>query len=480
MSAPPRGARAAGLGCAVLFLTPFAAIGVFTAARALRHAAAGELGPAAFMGIFGITFGLVGFGGIVGALRARRTAVQVDAARARHPDAPWLWRADWAAGRIEDGNRRTMVAAWIIAGFWNLISLPGAFFAMREALREGNRAALLALLFPLVGLGLLVWAVRATLRHRRYGVSRLDLARVPAAIGRELRGTVAARGLLAVPGGFGVALTCVRRVTRGSGKNRSTTETVLWQEEQRASGTQSRTAEGMVTSIPVAFRLPADVEPADDLNPRNQVIWRLTVSADVPGVDYHSTFEVPVFRAAAEGGADEPDAGPTPIAVQPFVQPATSKIRVTRNRRGTEIVLPGGRNPGASAGLTAFVAIWLVAVWATVHLGAPTLFQAVFAAFGLLLAWGALALWFGVSRITIGDGSVTVARGLFAPLRERRMAAREIEDVVTRIGMQAGGTPYYDLILVRKDGRKVPAGRAIREKREAEWLADTMREALRD
>jgi hypothetical protein len=45
--------------------------------------------------------------------------------------------------------------------------------------------------------------------------------------------------------------------------------------------------------------------------------------------------------------------------------------------------------------------------------------------------------------------------------------------------MQAGRTPYYDLMLIRNDGRKLPAGRAIRDKREAEWLADTVREALR-
>lgn len=480
MTAPTPRAGAAGVGCLVLFLLPFAATGLFTAFGALRHAAAGEWGPAAFMGLFGLTFGFVGFGGMFAALGSRRSAAEVDAARVRHPDEPWLWRADWAAGRIEDGNRSTMIAAWVLAGFWNLISLPGAYFAVREAMREGNRAALIALLFPLVGFGLLVWAVRASLRYRRYGVSRLDLATVPVAIGRELRGTVVARGLLPAPGGFGVTLTCVRRVTRGSGKNRSTTETVLWQEEQRSSGTQSRTADGMMTSVPVAFRIPADVEPADDTDRRNTVIWRLAVSADVPGVDYHSSFEVPVFRAAAAAAAEDPDVVPVPVTREPYLQPATSRIKVTRNRRGTEIVFPAGRNPGASAGLTAFVAVWLAAVWATVYLDAPIFFQAVFGVIGLLLAWAALASWFGVSRVTIGDGTVTVARGLFAPLRERRMGTEEIEQVDTRIGMQAGGTPYYDLILVRKDGKKVPAGRTIREKREAEWLADTVRAALRD
>jgi hypothetical protein len=44
--------------------------------------------------------------------------------------------------------------------------------------------------------------------------------------------------------------------------------------------------------------------------------------------------------------------------------------------------------------------------------------------------------------------------------------------------MQAGNTPYYDVILIRKDGKQIPAGRGIRDKREAEWLAGTLREAL--
>ena len=389
---------------------------------------------------------------------------------------PWLSRPDWASGRIEDGNRAAVAAAWLLTGLWNLISLPAAYFGGRQAIREGNKAALVALLFPVVGMGFLVWAVRLTLRYRRYGVSRLDLATVPAPVGGELRGTVVVPALLDIRDGLRVMLTCVRRVTRGAGKNRSTTETVLWQEERRTVAAPSRRPEGMVTSIPVAFRVPVDAEPSDATDPRNKVVWRLEVSAEVPGVDYRSRFEVPVFASADHPISAESSSAAVPL--QPFVQPPTSKIEVTRNRRGTEIVFPPGRNPGAAAGLTAFLAVWLVATWATVHFDAPVFLQAIFAAFGLLFAWASVVLWFGASRVTIGDGSVTVARGLFTPMREQRMGVGEVAQVATRIGMQAGGTPYYDLMLIRKDGRKVPAGRAIRDKREAEWLADTVREAL--
>ena len=475
--ATPRVPASVGTGCLVLFLLPFAATGVGTGIGALREAVAGDWEAAAFLGLFGLTFGLVGLGGIVAVLRAGRVAAEAEALRARHPEAPWLWRADWAAGRVEDGSRGTMVAAWIFAAFWNLISIPGAYFGVRQALEDERRGALLVLLFPAVGLGLLVWALRATLRYRRYGISRLALATVPAPVGRELRGTVEAPAVLEAPGVL-LTLTCLRRVTRGSGKNRSTSETVLWQEEQRATPSGSRTAAGTATSIPVAFRIPADAQPADETNPRDRVLWRLAVSAAVPGVDYHSTFEVPVFRGGEAESELAGDSPPPAVATSPFVPPATSRITVSRTRRGTEIDFPAARNPGASAGLTAFLAIWMLAVWATVHLDAPLPFQVIFGAVGLLLAWAVAASWFGVSRVTVGDGAVTVAYGVFAPVREQRMAVEEIGEVVTRIGMQAGGTPYYDLVLVRRDGRRVPAGRSIRDKREAEWLADTVRKAL--
>ena len=96
--------------------------------------------------------------------------------------------------------------------------------------------------------------------------------------------------------GFQVALSCIRRVTTGSGRNRSTTETVLWQDERRVTGDRRRRAGGI--------RDPADAMPCDPtraVRPRRS--GGSTVSAEVPGVDYAATFEVPVFRTAA---SDQP------------------------------------------------------------------------------------------------------------------------------------------------------------------------------
>jgi hypothetical protein len=50
--------------------------------------------------------------------------------------------------------------------------------------------------------------------------------------------------------------------------------------------------------------------------------------------------------------------------------------------------------------------------------------------------------------------------------------------VTPTITMQGGGTAYYDVTIVRKNGKKVSAGSGIRDKREAEWLAATLKESL--
>ena len=63
----------------------------------------------------------------------------------------------------------------------------------------------------------------------------------------------------------------------------------------------------------------------------------------------------------------------------------------------------------------------------------------------------------GHSTATVGDRAVTVASGLIAPTRVRRLAAADIAEVITKIGMQAGSTPYYDVVLVSRDGKKVTA-----------------------
>ena len=480
MAQPVQFSSRMATGCVVLFLLPFAAAGTFCAVQAVRLVHAGVWPDAVFLGIGALTFGGVGFGGLAGMRVAYRRMKEAEALKASHPKEPWLWRRDWASGRIEDTTQNTLLAAWIFATLWNLVSLPSAYLGVRAALYEGKPAAFMALLFPLAGTWLLARAIKATLRYRKYGISRLELSTIPGVIGHGLAGRVRATLDLQPAEGFQLTLTCVRRVTTRSGKNSSTSETTLWQEERRVQGEQNRDYAGMGTNVPVSFALPSDAVASDPENPNNRVLWRLEVSASVPGVDYESTFEVPVFRTPA---SEQPPSGESELvsdasALTAYQQPAHSRIAVTTHRRGTEIVFPAARNPGAATGLTVFTFIWCGALGIQLFLHAPIIFPIVTALFGLLLMMGVLDLWLKVSRVTVDAGTVTVATGYLEPGRERRLMAAEVADVVAAIGMQAGKTVYYDVVIRRKDGKKTTAGGSVRDKREAEWLAVTIKKAL--
>ncbi|MEO7137244.1 MAG: hypothetical protein ABI037_05985 [Gemmatimonadales bacterium] len=63
-SRPSRQSQNLGFGCVVLFLLPFAAIGAVTAVMAVQRAAGRNWTEALFFGLFGLTFGGVGFGAL--------------------------------------------------------------------------------------------------------------------------------------------------------------------------------------------------------------------------------------------------------------------------------------------------------------------------------------------------------------------------------------------------------------------------------
>jgi hypothetical protein len=479
--AGPNSPSALGLGCVALFLLPFAGVGVVTAGMAVQRLTQGNWREALFFMLFAITFGGIGLGGLTLTLAGRRKLEEQEALKARHPEEPWLWQKDWASGRVEDAGRLTMWASWVFAIFWNLVSVPAGFVGVQAALQEGNKAALAALLFPMVGVALLVWAIRTTVRHHKYGVSRLELWTIPGVIGHTIAGTVRVTTVLQPGDGFLTTLSCVRRVTTDSGKDSSTTESILWQEERYIKGEPSRDAAGLGTRIPIAFRLPADSQACDANDPDNRILWRLKLSASVRGIDYESIFEVPVFRTAESDRpltAEEERLTQDQLVTADYRQPADSRIAVTTNRRGTEVEFPAARNPGAAIGSTVFMLLWTGIVVALIYFDTPVLFPIVFGLFEVLLIYGTLQLWLGVSRVTVEAGMLSVATGYLYPSAERKLAATEIADVTAAIGMQAGSTPYYDVVILRKNGKKVIAGRSLCDKREAEWLAATIKERL--
>src|SRR5205085_5022203 len=202
----------------------------------------------------------------------------------------------WAAGVIKESGIPPMILLWPFAIFWNLISLPLWFLISRELAKQ-NRAVLITLLFPIIGVCLLAAAIYSAARRMKYGASTCTIDRIPLQPGTTFQGELRMRGRQRPEEGFKFTLTSLRVETRGSGKSRSTKEYVLWQEKRVVSASMAAPSpDGM--RVPFSFELPPDAESSDERDSANRFVWRLAVSAEVPGVDYAANFELPVFRTS--------------------------------------------------------------------------------------------------------------------------------------------------------------------------------------
>ncbi len=409
--------------------------------------------------------------------RADRDRIRAGKTRVT-PGEPWLARTDWAERKIRDGGR---AGAWLLAGFalfWNAIgwTVTVAFW-LKGAEGAPPVTRYLVMIFPGAGLLLLAAAVKAVMAQFRYGTSVLELATLPAPPGRLLAGVIETRGVIAPEAGFRIRLSCLRRVVRGSGKNRSTSEDLLWQDERIIPGA-TRTGGGI--GIPFAIPIPADALESNDQNPRDRLAWRLTVDAEVPGVDYNAGFDVPVFRTpesdtpltAEEIARLDPSAVPTAPA------PA-SRIGVTRRANGLEVQWPAGRAPRSGWGVVVALLGWTAMIVIMVVLGAPTLLALFFGLFDLIFLFVLVQLWLLESRVEANREKLVVRSSILGfSLGTREVAAGRVARIEAEPGFRSGTDTTWDLVLWLDDQSKIVLGRTIPTRREAEWLATEIRNIL--
>ena len=466
-------------GCMFLFAAPFAAVGLFTLYQGLSRLSAPAPEPEDWLLlIFGLLFGGVGFGLMALTLWGKRVAAEEDRLKRAHPEQPWMWKPEWAAGRIRGSNRGAAIVAWVMALFWNGISLPVAVFALPEALERGEYGALFVLIFPLIGVGLLVWALRATIRLRKYGISTFELSTRPGVVGGRLAGVI--RTALPEPPerGMTVSLSCVRKYR--SGKN--TRQQLLWEEELTVPQSRlGRGPEGFYA--PVEFLIPYDCRPHDDSNPRDRVTWNLNASAETPGVDFGAQFDVPVFMTAesspdAVSELDSPRFAGAPEAELPCVERPSPSA-------GTELFFPPAGAKGGAVGVTVMALIFSAALGLLVHFEAGWLFWIVWGLFDLLLVFAALHSWFGTTRVRVEHGRIETLDRLLLFRRTRSLDCAQVERVDLDVSSGAATGVKAKNVLYRvdalaKDGAKLNLSRQIRGKEAARAFAKRVERALQD
>ena len=347
----------------------------------------GELAMAAMGALF---FTVAGFGMIAALLAGRRSLARDEQQRQRYPSKPWMWRHDWASGRIQSAGRPTMIQAWTFALLWNLCSTPLLIMVLRGSVERGL-PTIVALLFPVAGAGLLIWAVRATLRYRRFGRSVFEMTQVPVPLGGRLSGRISTRLDRAPDAGVLLKLSNICRTVRSSGDGDSISESILWREEHTVpAGLIEPGMEGW--TIPVAFQIPTDAVESTAVTQREGHLWRLDAEADVPGTNFREQFEVPVFgRVAADTAVNA--GGDERAALRSTAPAAPSRLTIAVRRAGTggtEFHFAAARNPKYALGVTAIFLFWSGVLAALLFFGAPLIVPLIWGACDLLILAGLL------------------------------------------------------------------------------------------
>lgn len=405
-------------------------------------------------GVLALSLGLglvfTGVGGSLGwfALRGRR---EMPAAAV---EKPWLLRPEWARPEIRSSGG--VKVAWAMAVLWNVIAVPLGIVGALEFL-DGNKPAAFALLFPLVGAGLLIRAVRQALAWRRFGPAPLVMDPHPGAIGGQVGGTVDVRLPYDSQLTFRTSLTCVYSYMSGSGKNRRRSERVVWQTD----GVAHTVPQLGHTRLEILFDVDDGLPASDPKDESAYHLWRLHLEAELPGVDFERAFEIPVFPTGASSRALRRLSTEHRAAEEERARLIRHVLDIRHVPGGIELYYPPFRNPLARVLGLAFGAAFLaVGVFAG---GAPLPMRVIFGLVGGGIAIASLYNLLVGLRVRIDQASLRTERRLLGvPAGGVTLPRHEISCLALEQSYSgsSGGkhTVYFKLQAKTSEGRAVRIG----------------------
>jgi hypothetical protein len=434
-----------------------------------------------FLSIFTLVFGGVGFGGMYLMFRGGKAENREDKRKQEHPVEPWLWNDDWRDGKISSNIKTSTWTMWAIAVFWNAISSP-ILFVFSDEWAKGNHAIIIGLLFPLVGSGLLYVAIRSSLVWWKYGRSFLELSTFPASIGGHLRGNIHLSSPLQAESEIELVLSCYKTVDTGDGSAKR----LKWQSEMTVPYSGQR--HGLVRDIPVDFIIPYSCKPTDD---DTDVNWVLTASAPVRGVDFSSSFDVPVFKTI-HSSEDITEATAFKAASKkttPPLDPPKSIVQLNRlGGRDIELVIPSAlfRMPSLTYGLLATTLVWGGVTVAIYFSEAPIIFPIVFGLFELVFVLVSLDYVFSREKVFTSEGVLKIVRTTLLGSKTTEIQATNIRKLELKNfgNSQVGTRQRIHLSLEAKLKQKLNNKSSISivknlgNKKVAQWILTELQKAL--
>lgn len=455
---------------AALLAAPFAVLGIVALVGLIHDGfIVGGLARKKGFELLGMIAASIGFVALIFGISGKREAIKSAGKKAEVEEKPWLMRKDWAEGRIRSTSRKGVLLLWIFVFFWCFGSAAISMVVVPWQWNLGNRAVLMALVFPVIGVALIAFAFWTTMAWRRFGRTVFDMESVPVAAGGALSGSVRVPGKLRPEHGWHVALSCISRKTTGPANNLRTTERILWRDETWLRRDLPQTLPNQ-TSIPVFFRLPEN-KPDSTPATGDGTHWRLEASARLAGPDFHAAFEVPVFKLSEQPDIPENRAAQYQLSLDEIQKEIQSKIQIIDLPESKEFIFSGGRAPGFATGATACCLIWTAIVVLLVVYRAPIPVPLIFGAMDLMMLYFVFDLWFRRSRVMVSAGTVTIQTIWPGYKKEISVKSGDATRFFTEIGATVGHSVYYDLKLRTRDGKELTLAKTLNHKPEADWLA---------
>ncbi len=420
-----------------------------------------------FKSIFVFVFGGVGLGLLIFVWRA---APEKDPNQPEYKESPWLLNDAWQTASIRSSSKTAMWGAWAFAAFWNLISAALPFLVYEEVVDKENYVALVGLLFPLVGIGLLVWAIRRTLEWRRFGAAPVTLDPFPGSIGGHVGGTIDLNIPFDPATRFQLTLNNLHSYVSGNGKNRSRKEEAKWQDTTVAHAEQG--ANG--TRLVFRFDVPEGLDASDADQGDSYHVWRLNLRAELPGADIDRDYDIPVYATAARSHHLSDRAVQKARAEQSLIdgESVGDVIKIRQNAGGKQMLYPMGRYVGSAFGGLIVGAIFATIGWYLIVAEGHSIFGSVFAAVGALIGIFCLYLMLNSLEVSKEAGNIMAVRRLLGlPISRKKMHQNNFERFEKKSTMktQSGGkhTIYYSIRAIDRQGNEIVVGEGFKGENEA-------------
>ena len=394
----------------------------------------------------------------------------------------WQKRKGWEDAQIKSDAVKGVWFFWLFAVFWNAIGIPILFSLPRE-LHQENYVVLIALLFPAVGLFLIYKAISRTLEYRHFGKVLFSMDPYPGAIDGHVGGYIQVKNLdyrrASEAQTLSIKLECIYSYVSGSGKDRSRRESIKWAERGRPK------IDNAIEGVNLAFRfsVPGHLPQADVEQSGAYHFWRLSVMADVPGIDLGRSYNIPVFATGATSSGVSHDVSAQAAAVRKREAAATGfaiasgKFNIEGLSRGMrlrnegnriQLKFPMFRNKFLTLFAMIFAGGFGFASYSMAGMASGgglfgiiiTIFSIPFFLVALVATIAAIYLPFNNLRVNIEPGEVSVLRRLlFIPIYRRQLRRDEFSHLsIKRSGSTGQGVDkieHFKINAQDKQGRKV-------------------------